>query len=127
MVLLVMVCSPNLEVFLGRIQELPEPLPQTLGESIRKMVDWDSLSSEENLQGTDGSQSSHADRSASSALPSPDPRREIFALEEQVAKAVAQLQRRNREFESLEGEHQLLSESVARLQETNVSCSVLEC
>lgn len=127
MVLLVMVCSPNIELFLGKIQDLPEPLPQTLGESIRRMVNWDSLNSRENLDDTDHLRSADVNPSTSEASPTPDPRREIFILEEQVAKAVAQLERRNREFESLEGEHQVLSESLARLKETNVRLKIEQC
>ena len=119
MVMLVMVRSPNIETFLGKIQDLPGHSPQILGDSIRKMLNWTSLDSQDDTELTISTPSTHIDQ-LKDASPVPDPRREIFVLEEQVAKTVAQLERRNREFESLDGEHQILSESVARLQETNV-------
>ena len=120
--MLIMIRSPNIEAFLSTIQDLQEPSPQILGESIRQILNWSSLAPapEGDIEGMDPLPNSRSKSLEGAESPVPDPRREVFLLEEQVARTVAQLERRNREFESLEGEHQILSESVTRLQETNV-------
>ena len=120
MLLLVMLDSPKLAELVATIQSLPEPTQQVVGRLMQEMVDWDPN------WGADIDEEAHKDTQYDGGLerplPStPDSRTEVLQLEEQYAKIMAQLERRNVEYADLEIELQAVSDSLSRSQETSVS------
>ena len=119
-VLLIMLDSPKLAELVATIQRLPEPTQQVVGTLMQEMVDWDPEANididEEHRNGA--AFDLNPERKIS---PNPDPRAEVLRLEEQYAKIISQLERRNVEYADLETELHAVSDSLARSQETNVS------
>ena len=122
MILLVMIDSPRLSELVATIQALPEPTQQIVGTLMHEMVDWDPESNTELDEGIHIG-ATHESSPKGTFSPSPGPRTDILQLEEQYAKIMSQLERRNMEYADLETEFEALSNSLARSQETNVSAS----
>ena len=120
MILLVLLASPKLPILLERMQELPEPPAQAIGTLLQEVYGWNLPDSDDVAGGPASTYPEHNEMAGDTRSPGFDPRAEVFQLEEQYAKIMAQLERRNRDYDSLESEHQALGGSFARLQETNV-------
>ncbi|KAL9124445.1 MAG: hypothetical protein Q9217_006219 [Psora testacea] len=122
MILLLMLDSSKLTELVATIQSLPEPTQQVVGALMQEMVDWepDSSLDIDEVPRNDTHYRANLQRPFS---PTPDPRTEVLHLEEQYAKIMSQLERRNMEYADLKADFQAVSDSLARSQETNDALS----
>ena len=121
MTFLVMLSSPKLTYYLERIQSLPEPALGIIASLMQEVSGWDPDKLPDEVDHPDTLLTVSIDDTPETPLPNADLRAEVFQLEEQYAKIMSQLERRNRDYELLESEHHAISETLGRSQETNVS------
>ena len=88
---------------------------------MQELSGWDAESDSRDTDSLPSPQGARNVDEADKPTTFPDPRTEVLQLEAQYATIVSQLERRNRDYDSLDTEHQSLSDSLTRLQETNVS------
>ena len=123
-ILLVMLGSSKLAELLSRIQGLPAPAMQLIGGLMQEVSGWNAESDLHDEDSSNSNLGSQIGGEASKPMALLDPRAEVLQLEAQYATVISQLERRNRDYDSLDTEHQTLSDSFTRLQDTNVGRSV---
>lgn len=116
LILAVMLESPGMADQVQKIMTLPPATQEIVGGLMQEVAEFES----------DTEAGSHGDEAeetkGDSATPGPfseSSRDQVFQLEQQYAKIMSQLERRNQEFKDLESELEKLSTSLARSQETN--------
>ena len=120
LVLTVMLESPNMTQQVQKIMTLPPLTQEIVGGLMQEVAEFES----------DADAGSNEDHDTSyeqsrSAISPPDAKvDQVFHLEQQYARIMSQLERRNQEFKDLESELEKLSKSLARSQETNEALNV---
>jgi len=116
-----MIDSPRLSDLVATITSLPFQTQEVVGTLMQEVAD---LGPEDSIDSGDSNMDARYDsdqhHSRSNFSPPPDARTNHgLQLEEQYAKIMSQLERRNGEYQDLEREIQAMSDSLARSQETN--------
>lgn len=116
LVLAVIVESPSMTDQVQKIMTLPSATQEIVGGFMQEVTDFESdmeaVSDEDEEDDTEQPRSTFAPRQNANID-------QVFQLEQQYAKIMSQLERRNQEFKDLEAELGKLSKSLARSQETN--------
>lgn len=122
LIFLVILIAPRMQDLVATITNFPLPIQLILTSVLKEVADLD----RDGGTPRDDSDDSEQETSRSSFSPSPEKRMDqVLQLEEQCAKTMSQLERRNREYADLETELQAVGQSLARSQETNVSSQLL--
>ena len=116
LVLTVMLESPTMTDQVQKIMTLPAATQEIVGGLMQEVADFESDVEAGSREDEDESH----DKSQSAFAPPQDTKMDqVFQLEQQYAKIMSQLERRNQEFKDLEAELEKLGKSLARSQETN--------
>ena len=116
LVLTVMLESPSMTQQVQKIMTLPPITQEIVGGLMQEVTEFESdidAGSEEEEEETNHEQS------RGTVSPPGAKVDQVFRLEQQYAKIMSQLERRNQEFKDLEAELEKLGKSLARSQETN--------
>ena len=115
LILTVMLESPSMTQQVQKIMTLPPITQEVVGGLMQEVAEFES-----DLD-TGSNEDEHTNHEQSrSTVPPPDAKLDqVFHLEQQYAKVMSQLERRNQEFKDLEAELEKLGKSLARSQETN--------
>lgn len=116
LVLTVMLQSPNMASQVQKIMTLPPATQEIVGGLMQEVAGFESDSEAGSHKADEGDSDQSCD-----AVPPPQHTNmdQVFQLEQQYAKIMSQLERRNQEFKDLEAELEKLGKSLARSQETN--------
>ena len=108
--------SPNMADQVQKIMTLPPATQEIVGGLMQEVAEFES----DTEAGSHGDEAEETKGDSATLGPfSESNRDQVFQLEQQYAKIMSQLERRNQEFKDLESELEKLSTSLARSQETN--------